>query len=207
MGLIEKDNKKYVTILGSDASLRLVVDEGTPKSVVREYEDKNGVKKTKCELVYKSLKGIITDLSFYDGDYGKQLNVELTDGDDVLVLAMSTAQNFGEDFMKKLPNIDFANEVVITPYAFDDESGKTRKGVTIFNKGDKISNFFYDSVKKTNINGYPDPKPTKGDKPRTKDDWKIYFLEARQFLIEYTEEHIVSKAKVEKDKITNDVAF
>lgn len=199
-GLEQKDDKKYVNILGSDGSLRITVSEGTEGAKRREYETSDGKTGVKYEHVFKSISGMVTDLSFYDGDYGKNILMDFDNEGEILTLTVNTASNFGEDLMKKLPNIDFSQRVLIIPYAFEDEKGKTRKGLTINNQGDKVQNFFYDAIEKKNINNYPDPKPNKGDKPYSKDDWKIYFIETRKFLTEYTEENILPKF-ADKEKL------
>lgn len=192
-GLEQKDDKNYVNILGSDGSLRMTVDENTEGAKRREYETSDGKTGVKWELVFKSISGMVKDISFYDGSFGENILIDFENDDEVLTLSVNTASNFGEDLMKKLPNIDFSQRVSMTPYAFEDEKGKVRKGLTINNQGDKIQNFFYDPIAKKNINNYPDPKPNKGDKPYTKDDWKIYFIETRKFLTEYTQENILPK--------------
>lgn len=205
MGLNKNDdNKNYVSILGSDATLRITVTPETPGAVKREYETSDGTKGVKHELVFNDLTGKITGVKFYDGDFGKLVQLDVTDDTGTLTLSVNTAQNYGEDILKKLPNIDFSKEVKFAPYAFVDEQGKSKKGVTIYQDENKVQSAFYDPIAKKNILGYPDPKPTKNDKPRSKDDWKIYFLEARQFLVEYTEEKIMPKFETLEDFINAD---
>lgn len=189
-----------ISILGSDGTFRLTVKEGTPGAEYREYETSDGKKGAKWELVYKSLSGRITNLQTFDGDYGTNLMVTMTyegqDGEetsDIISIGLSTP--FGEDFMKKLPNINLDEFVTLSPYSFEDDKGKTRKGITVKQGDTKLANFFYeageDGARGTNINGYPDPV---GDTDKfTKDDWKIYFMTARKFLTEYTTEHFLSK--------------
>lgn len=199
-GLEQKDDKNYVNILGSDGSLRMTVDENTEGAKRREYETSDGKTGVKYELVFKSISGMVKDISFFDGDYGQNILIDFDNEGEILTLSVNTASNYGEDLMKKLPNIDFSQRVMIKPYAFEDEKGKVRKGLTINNQGDKIQNFFYDPIAKKNINKFPDPKPNKGDKPYTKDDWKIYFIETRKFLTEYTQENILPKF-ADKEKL------
>ena len=203
MGLEKREDKPYVSILSSDGSLRLVVPEGTEGAVKREYtvgkgkDEKTGVK---YELVFKSLDGMISDVAFHDGDYGKLLQVTVTDeeaeeGAKEFVLSVNTSTNFGEDLMKKLPNIDFEQPVKFVPYSFEDERGKQRRGVTVIQNDEKVQSFFqeYDekTKKTTNLNKYPDPE---GDtKEYDADDWKVYFTKARKFLVKYTEKEIVPK--------------
>ena len=196
MALEKVERKNYVSILGSDATLRIVVPVGTPDSVTRPYELKDGTKGSKNELVFNKITGMITGIGFQDGNYGKMIQIEITDKGEPLTLSIDTAQNFGEDFMKKLPSIDLTKVVTITPYSFEDEKGKTRKGLTITQKDKKIPSFFYDADNKKNINGYPDP--TGDTKTYSKDLWKIYFMQARMFLVKYVEDNILPKVKAVK---------
>jgi hypothetical protein len=186
---------EYYTILGSDGKFRLAVPEGTAGSVKREYEDSAGVKGVKNELVFDKLSGKIANVAFHDGKFGKSLQITLTDEVGPMVISLNTATNFGEDAMKKLPNIDRSKVVSFNPYAFTDDKGKLRKGISIVQDGQKITNYFYDEVEKKNLHGFPTPK---GDiKKYSKDRWKIYFLEAREFLIGYIDDNFVtSKATI-----------
>jgi hypothetical protein len=89
--------------------------------------------------------------------------------------------------MKKILNVDIEKPVKIVPYAFNDDKGKVKKGITIYQGEQKIENYFYDATKKKNLHGYPEPKKLK--KPLSKDQWKMYFMEARMFLEEKISEH------------------
>jgi hypothetical protein len=68
--------------------------------------------------------------------------------------------------------------------------------LTITQKDKKIPSFFYDADNKKNINGYPDP--TGDTKTYSKDLWKIYFMQARMFLVKYVEDNILPKVKAVK---------
>lgn len=185
------DFPPIMNILGSDGTLRLTVPEGTEGALFREYETSDGKKGSKWELVFKSLSGKISNIQTHDGDYGMNLmlTLEYDGGEDTISIGAATP--FGEDFMKKLPNINLEEYVDFAPYAFEDEKGKTKKGVSIKQGDRKIQNFFYkpadkDGERGVNINGYPNPT---GDTSKyTKDDWKIYFMQARKFLLEHTTE-------------------
>jgi len=183
-----------MNILGSDGTLRLVVPEGTEGAKFREYEYKDSktgetVKGSKWELIFKSLSGKITNIQQYDGDYGMNLMVTLTYDGGEDTISIGTATPFGEDFMKKLPNIKLEEFVTFSPFAFTDDNGKMRKGISITQGDEKIKNFFYDAEKKKNLNKYPNPDGKVDE--YTKDDWKIYFMQARKFLIKYTEENFL----------------
>lgn len=196
-------DKTFITIL-SDGKFHQTVAEGTPGSVVRKYEDKDGVEKEKVELVHDSVTGVITNIAFEDGEYGTSIQVTL---DNEGIISMGTASNFGEDFMKKLPNIDLKKEVKIAPYAFEVE-GKSRKGVTVYQDGEKIESFYFDKDTKKAINGMPEPD---GDTSKFKsDDWKLYFLVVRKFLVSEVNKLILEnffEPTSEVEAETNEVSF
>jgi hypothetical protein len=170
------DSRKFLTIL-ADGKLHETVEDGTPNSVVRTYEDKDGNEKTKVELVHDSVVGKITGLKFEDGDFGKSLHVEL---DNEGIVSLGTKSNFGEDFMKKLPNIDLSKEVKLAPYSFEAE-GKNRKGITVYQDDAKVESFYWDSEKKKPINNIPQPE---GDTSKfDSDDWKMHFMVVNKFLV------------------------
>lgn len=176
-----QNTDKFLSIL-SDGTMRLSVPEGTEGAVKREYETSDGKTGTKYELVYTELSGTISKIAFWDGDFGKLLQLTVTDGEeDPIVLSIGTASSFGEDIMKKLPAIDLLQPVVIAPYAFEDDKGKKRKGVTLKQGDKKIESFYYDKETKKNTNGLPDVVLKK---KMTSDDWKMYFLSVRLFLID-----------------------
>ena len=175
------DSRKFITIL-ADGKFHQSVEDGTPGSVVREYEDKEGNMKQKVELIHDSVSGIITSIIFAEGEYGKSIQIEL-DGDGVI--SASTKSNFGEDLMKKIPALDLTKEVKLTPYSFTDDSGKNRKGVTVVQAGEKVESFYWDKENKKAINGMPAPEGN--TKTFDSDDWSVYFTGVRKFLIKEIE--------------------
>lgn len=194
MGLNEREQKTYAIVIG-DGSIRVTASENDPKAVKRvvELPDKSTV--TKIERIYNDLSGFIKEVTFFDGKFGKQLFVKVDDNQsEPITLALNMSTNFGEDFLKKLPNVDFAEQVTISPFSFEDDKGKTRKGVTIrqlnnVNATDgKIKNFFANE-KNEAINGFPIvPKPFA---EMDNDDWKIYFIQTRKFLIDFAEKNVI----------------
>lgn len=198
----------YATVL-ADGKMHVTVPEGTEGAVLREYETSTGEKGSKWEHVFTKLSGMITGIAFYEGDYGNQLQITVKDGDDKpVVLSLSTSQNFGEDMLKKIPNIDLSKRVSLSPYALTDEkTGKLKKGISVVQDDLKVQNFFYDFHEKKNINGYPEPKfkldkKTGENKPFSKDEWKLYFGECRVFLTDYiTEHHLVVADDVTVERV------
>jgi hypothetical protein len=200
MALINKSsNDKFLSIL-SDGTIRLSVPEGTEGAQKREYETSDGKTGVKYELVYTELSGMITGIKFWEGDFGKSIQLTITDGDeDPVVLSVSTASSFGEDLMKKLPAIETSKPIVLSPYSFEDDRGKKRKGITIRQGENKIENYYYDKDTKKNIHGYPETDF--GKKKPSKDDWKMYFMKARLFLIDQIVERFgIDDIETEDDK-------
>ena len=186
----------FWTIL-SDGKLHHSVPEGTTNAVRRDYETSSGEKGVKFELLAESIKGKIENLLFYEGDYGKQLQIYFAKEkpeDRRVVLSLSMAGNFGEDFTKKLQKIDEEKEIKLVPYSFEDENKRKKRGITVYQDNIKIQGYYHE-VKKgkngkdklVNINGYPEV-PKEAEKWAS-DDWKLFFLQARKFLVSEVEKH------------------
>jgi hypothetical protein len=199
------DTRKYITIL-ADGKFHQTVEDGTPGSVVREYEDKERNMKQKIELVHDSVTGKITKVSFEDGEYGKSLQIEL---DNEGIISAGTTSNFGVDLMKKLPAIDLSKEVKLAPYSFNDDKDKNRKGVTVYQDGEKVESFYWDSENKKSINGLPEPEgDTKGFDA---DDWKMHFMVVRKFLVKEIDalalKHFFEPTSEVEAQTTDEVSF
>lgn len=191
-----REKALYYTIV--QGSFRTQVDKDDPDAVRRDWTSADGKKSgTKYERVVNALFGKIEDVSFKDGDYGMQIFIKLDPNEDGIspIIALATASREAEDFMKKLPNINLSQEVRLRPFNFEGEGGDEVRGMEIMQQdGDgnfnvKITNFFRDTEKKVNINGFPNPE----GEDLSKDEWKIYFMQARQFLIKYTKDKIAPK--------------
>lgn len=198
MTLTPINNERYISVK-SDGRFHEKVSKETEGAVLREYELRDGTKGEKWELLYKDISNVlVTNIRFEDSDFGENILLTLTDGDSEVVWAENTGSNFGTDLMKKLPNVDFSSKVSFKPYAFEDEKGRDKRGVSIF-QTDKLSDFFYDGEKK--LHGFPEwPKELES---MTKDDWKIFFLQVKMFLTDYTKTNIVPKfaEKAEADEV------
>jgi len=186
--LTPKENRNFLKVLASDGSLRLEVDESTEDAVRRDYETSDGKKGTKYELVYKKVEGTIKGLDIFEGDFGKNLLITLGRGEEQLTLSLGVATPFGEDFMKKLPNIDLTKEVSIQPFNFTNDEEKIVKGLSIKQNDEKIKSYYFDPEKKRVLHKMPEPE---GDTSKfDKDDWKAYFLKVRKFLVGEVEKFI-----------------
>jgi len=182
MGLERRKNKIYASIL-SDGSIRVKTFQDDPSAVKREYELPDGTSGIKYEKVYDELSGLVTGISFNEGKYGTSLHVVVKD-EESIILTAGLSTSFAEDLMKKIPNFNLTKSVTIRPYSFDDDKGKNRKGVTVWQEGEKIKSFFHDENNKP-IEGFPVPE--KDYKDCDKDDWRIFFIKQRKFLRNYLE--------------------
>lgn len=183
-----KEDKIFASVL-ADGAIHIECDEGDEGAKKREYETSDGKIGVKFEKIYSEITGIISNVRFQDGNYGVQLQLTITDGDEKpITLSLGTASNFGERMMEKLLAVDLTQPVTIAPYSFTDEKGKSKKGVTVIQDGKKIQNYFYDFEKKQKLHGFPEPKKSK--KPLSKDQWKMYYMEARLFMIDFITEKL-----------------
>jgi hypothetical protein len=198
-----KQDNSYISIL-ADGTLRQSVPEFTEGAVRRDYETSDGKTGTKFELVFTEVSGMITEIKFHEGEFGKSINLTIEDGEDKpVVLQVQTASNFGEDLMKKLPAIDMAQPVRLVPYSFTDEKDKSKKGITVYQNDNKIGNFFQEGTGKESkmLHGYPEIPAGHGKKPVSKDEWKMYFMQCRIFLISYIEANMgATSTETKKDE-------
>jgi len=191
--------KTYYTIVGG--SFRVQVSKDDPTAVMREWESADGKERgVKYERIVNALFGLIEEVSFADTKYGMQVYIKLdfNEKQQQPIIALNMASREAEDFLKRLPNIDLSKEVRLRPFNFEDrQSHEEVRGMEVMQPNEqgefktKITNFFRDAEKKENINGFPNPEGETAD--YSKDDWKIYFLSARKFLINYTKENICPK--------------
>jgi hypothetical protein len=173
--------RRYVTVIGGE--LREKVEEGTDGAKKREYEKHDGSTGVKWELSYGGLEGLIESIEFDDTDFGKVMII----GIDGIALSVGTESNYFGSLARRLPNIDLASPVHLKPYAFTPKGEEREKrGFSVQQRGEKLKDFFYDGKK--NLHGMPEAKDCNDS-----DDWKVYFLSVKKFLIKYIEENIIPK--------------
>lgn len=192
---ITKRGKYYTIVQGT---FRTNVPQDHLEAVRRDWKSADGKSSgTKYERVINAMFGKIEDISFQDGDYGMQVLIKLdpNENGDNPIIALATASREGEDFLKKLPNIDLDKEVRLRPFNFEGSQGDEVRGMEIMQQNEadefkvKITNFFRDPIEKKNINGMPDPESS----DLSKDEWKMYFLQVRLFIIKYAKQHIIPR--------------
>jgi len=199
MGLLERDERGRLLYVLADGKLREQVDEHTEGAALRVVKDDDGtVKAEKWELTYPGIKGFIQGVTTYDGDYGTNINIAIKDSnDEEFTLSLKANSKFGEDFLHKLPNVDFKEEITIKPYNFESD-GKRHNGVSLTQNDTKLANAFNTYNTETKewevlVDGYPQPDEKTKEKGGEK--WTIFFAMRRDWLIEHlTEKGLITEA-------------
>jgi len=204
----DRFNGVYASI-NAEGIVSVTVPEGTSGAILSEYEFKrNGevIKGSKWVKPYNKISGFITDIKFFEGKFGEQVNITIKDREGEIILTLSKESKFLKDILKKLPNVDFSKEVIFAPFSFQAKgSNYMTKGVTLYQDNIKIKSFFYDEDGNA-INGLP-VLPKKIEE-MSSDDKILFKIETFKFLKNYTETMVLEKiegALAFNTEIKNDV--
>ena len=192
------EKKRYLHI--SYGKFREKAGENANGAEVRQTKEK----KTVWEYVYDYAEGEIVKIFYKESkDYGNSFEVLIRDDKELFQVSFKEGDNFYNDFFAKLPNVDLDKWVKLIPYDFEDEnSGKQKRGLTVWQENNKLDSKFTSYDKETKkfsyLEGFPEP-----GKSMDKEDWKIYFIQVVKFLRKYTNDKIIPKLvdKYEKEKI------
>lgn len=172
-------------LIFAEGKLREKVEEGTEGAKLREGVTPSGEPFSKWELAYPGVTAFITKVELNNGNFGKQVLINLKDeNDEEFVLALGAKTKHATNFMQILPNIDLKKEITFKAFSdFKTKEGKEiRGGISITQDGNKIASYFYDKEKDENLHGMPTPEVDK----RTKEvDWETYFPIRDKWLQEY----------------------
>lgn len=158
MGAIMQSNAIFLTI--SNGQICKKVQK--PTSTSKERVNKNGV--TVHEEFYKGWKGRITAIEVREHkEFGKFWNITLTDQDGDAILQMQYSSGYSAAFLKTLPNIDLAGDVIITP-SLKIEGDKKKTSVFVTQHGQPLKWYYT----KDNMNGLPELKKIR---VKGKDQW------------------------------------
>ena len=197
MGLLQSEDKGRLLYVLADGLLREQVDETAEGAKLRIIKNDDGTEKMrKWEYLYPGISGFITGVTTRDGDYGTSVLIAIKDSnDEEFTLALQAKSKYGEDFLHKLPNVDFTKEITIKPYNFTDGERKV-SGVTLTQDGEKLTNAFNwkdDNGEWQSVDGYPQVDEKK--KPKNSDGWMVFFTQRREWVIEYlTEKGLITEA-------------
>lgn len=197
-------NKVYYSVVGG--TFRRRVSETTAGAIARINKNDKQV----FELEVPALVGKIEAIAFEDSDYGKQIKITLDANEHGMhpVLTFGVESKDGRDILRKLPAINLEQEVRIAPFSFTPE-GETEKrtGITVSQPDEegnftrKIDGYFYDKDTNTYLHGFP----TIDWETASETKKKIYKIERDEFLVNYTQEHVIPKL-LNEPLTANDVA-
>ena len=189
MGLHTREEKGRLLYVLADGLLREQVDETAEGAKLRIIKNDDGTEKMrKWEYIYPGITGFITGVVTRDGEYGTSILISIKDeNEEEFTLALQAKSKYGEDFLHKLPNVDFTKEVSIKPYNFADGDKKV-SGVTITQGGVKLTNAFNwkEGDEWQSVDGYPQVNEKK--KPKNSDQWMVFFTQRREWVIESLKE-------------------
>lgn len=105
------------------------------------------------ELKFKSVTGVLTNVTVNENDYGKQWHVSLEDEGNKYIITMPYSSRYATSFLKQLPNIDIHTKVTIMPWSMvsKDDASKKITGVTTYQHDIKTAPFYT----RENQNGLP----------------------------------------------------
>ena len=184
MSMTEQEDQDLVLTIAYGKMVQKC-DPGEPGAKIRTWEDsETGEIKEKYEIVHKNLIGRIVGLHISEKQYGPVLVVTLAKGGEKAVLMVQVNSAFFGGFVKKLPNVDFKEEVVLNSWDFIGKNGKPVRTISVGQGGFKVNSHFWDGANHKSV-GLPEaPKPW-GE--MTKEDIQMHYARVTQFLTELVE--------------------
>ena len=151
-------------------------------------ERKNKKEVTIYEKHYKTVSGTIKSIKIEKKDFGKQLQIEMSDVDETYTLSIPVESRYFDAFCAKIGHADLSRPISIAPYSFI-PSGETheKSGLNIYQhdndkavdeKG-KLPYFFTQEEPKGK------PQPDKTNAEMDSDSWKVYFMQVTIFYQKY----------------------
>lgn len=144
MGLENRAEGKYITIYNGKFCQR--VDRGTEGGVERI----NKLGNTVFEKFYDKFTAKLVSIKINDGTYGKSWHFGFRDKGDLYILQLNYSNNFAQNLLKMLPNLDLSKEMTITPQV-KEVDGKNKS--SLFINQDNVS--IKHAYTKDNPNGLP----------------------------------------------------
>lgn len=204
MGLHTDDQTKgRLLYVLADGLLREQVEETTPGAKLRIIKDDQGAEKArKYELTYPGVTGFITGVATFDGEYGTNILISIKDDNaEEFTLSLNAKSKYGEDFIHKLPNVNFEKEISIKPYNFMDGERKV-SGVTLTQGDVKLTNAYNwknDAGEWESYEGYPQVPENK--KPKNSDQWMVFFTTRREWVLDNLKERgLLTEAGVAEER-------
>lgn len=157
---------------------------------VREIIRNDKFEKTVFEFASDYVEGIITAIELKDGDFGREIHINIDDENEMFKLQISADGSTGRAFMQIAPNIDPLSIVRFRPWS-------NGNGMTISQGGTALD---FTWTKET-PGDYPPPPEFAGEKDYKDwtrdevDDYKVYKLTRDRFLQKYLTTVVMPKFK------------
>ena len=167
--------------------------EKVPQGTEGAIERKNKKDVMVYEKHYDDVSGIIKSMKIEKKDFGKQLQIEIADVDEVYTLSIPVDSKFFDSFCSKIGCADLSRTLRIRPYSFTPKGEEHAKlGINIYQTDNdnaivpesgivtgKLPYFFT----KEKPNGRP--QPPKENSEMDEEDWKMYFMVVSKFNQQY----------------------
>lgn len=178
MALLNKaQNGIYLSIQSGKIAHRIAEPSQTSKSRTLDSG------KVIHEELFDSLEGVITNITFKDGEYGTQLLVSIDNDGERATLQMPLSSSPSMAFLKALPNVDVSKAVKISP-KMQEVDGKRRTSLFVNQDGKAVKWFWT----KDNPGQLPNLKKVKIKGKETWDD-----SDQIEFLQDYVKTQILPK--------------
>lgn len=165
------DRKTFVNII--NGKLTVKTDKDNPLAVARE--NKKG--ETVYEIHHDKLSALITGMQITKNDFGKQLEIEMSEPEGKYLLTIPVESKYFDSFCAKIGSADLGAEITIAPYSFQPKDKDNKMtGINLFQNGEKLGYYFTESD--------PKGKPFPNEK-LDEDDWKVFKLQERKFYCEF----------------------
>ena len=132
--------------LGGTNTIYLSVADGNLVRQHKQATERTTERITKTgKLVYeerfKDLTAKLVKIDTKENDYGKQWQLNFTDGEVTYIVSLPFSSRYASSFLKALPNINLYKEVRFMPWAMKDKNDatKTITGITLYQDGNKIA--------------------------------------------------------------------
>lgn len=114
------------------------VEEGTEGAISRMNKLGNKV----WEKFYSKIVFKIESMNIVEGEYGKQIFLNTTIGGVKHTISINNSTSYARSFYQQIFNVNLNKYFTFQPYSFEDENGKKRTGVTLYQDGQKIEKKF-----------------------------------------------------------------
>lgn len=131
--------------LGGTNTIYLSVADG---NLVRQHKQANErtteritkTGKLVFEERFKDLTAKLVKIDTKENDYGKQWQLNFTDGEVTYIVSLPFSSRYASSFLKVLPNLNLYKEVRFMPWAMKDKNDatKTITGITLYQDGNKV---------------------------------------------------------------------